>query len=167
MKSVNKSLRMPLSTKRWRVGRTQEGWSHEGERHHHQLPPTTTIAATTTTTTTTITTTTVVSGPFFHLPSPPPPSVPFTPLSLLRPARISLPFPLSRSLYRCVRTFLSIIKNSWRLCWWPCRRSARDVCTNGGVYPRERCVPVIPDAHCLFLSEYGAFCSLFLACRGH
>lgn len=90
----------------------------------------------------------------------------------------------SLSLPACVRTFLSIIKNSWRLCvlarWWPCRRSARDVCTvtgcRGGVYPGDTPVVCAGDTRCpavfLFLSRggiraAGVFCSLFLACRGH
>lgn len=60
---------MPLSTKRWRVGRTQEGWSREGESHHHQLPP-----------------------------SPPPPSPPPLPLPPSPPPCLALFFTLSSSL---------------------------------------------------------------------
>ena len=93
MKSANKSLRMPLSTKRWRVGRTQEGWNHEGgvtTTNHHQLPPTTTIATTTTITTTT--TTTTVSGPFFH-PLPPFPSPSLLYLFYVLPVSLSRSHP--------------------------------------------------------------------------
>lgn len=89
------------------------------------------------------------------------------PSSLFQPFR-SLSFSLFLSLRRCVRNFYQLLRTPGaRLCWWPCRRSARDVCTNGVYNPENVVCRWYPMPTVFFSPQRRTFCSLFLACRGH